>query len=616
MKSTLNVIIYGKNILADINHLINKVPSIDVHSKFKNTHYFIEEETNWTYFLIQSEYNKKAKDIIEGILKDHYKEKFKINFFDLKDDSEKAKEKNILLDTLIICVDKLEDKDSKEIFKDIQNYSRCTSKLPFVIFLTKKENKPDIEQYWELITNSFFDRRNIFAYKFPSRPEERSIIYEKLTYFCNYYNSRGSTDTNKNNSLNILIAGQAGAGKSTLQNLLQGEKIAREGEGESITFRISFYTDKRYNITKIDCPGFENEKTVTYVRNMIKDLRNKMISTKDHIDCVIYLIKSTSDRIFYDMEKEFIKELIQYKDMDVIFCANTFGKEEESDEYYKNKEIIEDCLVSMIREIPNLSEERQDKIIDSIVYVNLVKRMKGKEVSVNIYGIDKLLSKMYDLLSIKTIDEAKLKKAKDLNELIKITEEYSLLKMYKEKGDFRMKNRIDLSKYILSRAKKDFWKNFFIFGIFDLNSCRKEMIKHIIKQYEGKVDETVIDQKYAEINEELGKQNWKKNVEDFFESMKDYKTIFEASGFDFNAKFYNEYTIAIGLYLIKKYEENSYLFNKNSFNLILELAKGLNNGIQGLNKLSEEWEEIINDIKEGKSDIEWVRRFFKLDKKE
>ena len=212
--------------------------------------------------------------------------------------------------------------------------------------------------------------------------------------------------------MNILIVGQTGAGKSTLQNLLQGEKIASKGEGDSITFRIPFYTDKRYNITKIECPGFENEQTVTYVSNMIIDLRNKMISTKDHIDCVIYLIKSTSDRIFYDMEKEFIKDLIRYKDMDVIFCANTFGKEEESDEYYKNKEIIEDCLCSMIREIPDLSEERQEKIIDNIVNVNLVKKMKGKEVSVNIYGIDKLLEKMHELLYPKRIDEIKLKKQK------------------------------------------------------------------------------------------------------------------------------------------------------------------------------------------------------------
>jgi hypothetical protein len=83
--------------------------------------------------------------------------------------------KKILLDTLIICVDKLEDKISQAIFKDIHNFSRGSSKIPFVFFLTYKENNPDIDQYWNLITNKFFDRRNVFAYKFPSSPETFSI---------------------------------------------------------------------------------------------------------------------------------------------------------------------------------------------------------------------------------------------------------------------------------------------------------------------------------------------------------------------------------------------------------------------------------------------------------
>lgn len=88
-------------------------------------------------------------------------------------------EKNILLDVLIICVDNLEDDDSKKIFKDIQNYSRCTSKLPFVIFLTHKDNNPDIEILWELITNKFFDRRNLYSFKFPS------CIVKKKIYMKN-----------------------------------------------------------------------------------------------------------------------------------------------------------------------------------------------------------------------------------------------------------------------------------------------------------------------------------------------------------------------------------------------------------------------------------------------
>lgn len=607
MKGDLNIIVYGKNILTDIYQIIYSNPSIEVNSQFKNTYSFVEDKTEWKYFLIPGEYNQKT---IETILKKHYSKKFNLTFFN-DEKSNMEVEKNILLDVLIICVDQLEDENSKKIFKDIQNYSRCASKSPFVIFLTYKDNNPDCEKLWDLISNKFFDRRNFYSFKFPSTNEEKQVIDKKLHYFCNYYNSIGSTESEKINSLNVMIVGQAGAGKSTLQNLLQREKIAREGEGGAITYKISFYSDTRYNITKIDCPGFENEKTVTYVRDKIRELRNTMISTKEHIDCIIYLIKSAGDRIFYDMEKELIKELIQFEEIDVIFCSNTFGMEEESDEYFKNKEIIEDSLNSLMMEIPQFPDEKKEKIIDSIVYVNLVQKFKNnKEVQVNCYGIDKLLAKMYELLEPKKIDELEIRKAKNVEELINISKRYELLKMFREKGDFRLKNRITLSKYILSCAKDDFWKDFLILGLFTLNSRREDMIKKICGAY----GYSAVD--IQEINKELEKVKWEDKVEEFFDSMKQYKTIFEASGFDFNAKFYNGYTIALGSYLLSKYENNSFTFDKQSFNCIIELAKGLNNGIEGLNKMAEEWEQILKDIESGKSNIEWVRRFFKLSKKE
>lgn len=628
MKPALNIIVYGKNIFADINNLVKNPPTIEPYSSYENARYFVEGDLNWTYILIQSEYNKKTKNLIEKILKEHYNQKFDVIFFEDKNNSkenksDRQKEKNILLDCLLICVDNLNDDISKTIFTDIQNYSKLISKQPFVIFLTKKENNPDIEQFWPLITNQFYDRRNLFALKFPSRPEEADKIIEKLNYFYNYYNSRTDTDENKiisNNLLNILIVGQAGAGKSTLQNLLQGEKIAREGEGESVTFRISFYIDKRYNICKIDCPGFESDQTVLYVRNMVKDLRKEMIASKEHIDCVIYLIKSTGDRKFQDMEKEFIKDLIQYEDMDVIFCANTFGKEEDSDDFEKDKEIINDCLESWMEEIENLTENRKEKILENIIYVNLVRKMSKGKILVNIYGIDKLLAKIHELLYPKRIDEIQLGKANDLNELIQIAGKYKLLKMYKERGDFRMKKRITLSKYILSHAKKDFWKNITIIGLFSQTSRRKEMVGVIIKEYEEIKDEAdlqkKVEEKYSELEAKLQKINLKEVVNNFFESMKDYQSILEANGFDFSAACYNEYTVAMGLSLMKEYEENTVLFDRNSLKLLKDFARGINSGIQGLKKLSEEWEEILKDIENGKSNIEWVRRFFKLDKKE
>ena len=612
----LNVIIYGKNILADFPKIVDGANSTSISSSFPETHYFVEEYSGWKYFLIEKDYGPKVKERIINILKEHYNEEFTISFFNEPNNEMKVK-KNILLDVLLICVDKLEDKDSKNIFKDIQNYTRCTSKLPFIVFLTLKEDNPDIEIFYDSIGNKFFDIRNLFAYKFPQTLEERNQLKMKLNYFFNYYNSIASTDLTTINSLNIMIVGQAGAGKSSLLNLLQREKIAREGDGGAITYKISFYTDKEYNLTKIDCPGFENEKTVDYVRKEIKKFRNQMVATKNHIDCIIYLIKSSSDRIFYDMEKNLIKEIVCYEDIDIVFCCNTFGLKEESDEYHKNKIIIEDELMSIMKEISTLSPERRDKILDSVVYVNLVNKMKNiNEISIPCYGIDKLLAKMYELMRDKKIDETKIQSAKNLNDLIEVTNKYQLLKTFQNKGNFRLRNRIILSKYILGCAKEDFWKDCFIIGLLSLKSRRIDMIKKIFEEYGEKIDDIDLEQKYNEIEEELKNKSYNEIIKKFFESMEQYKTYFLANGFDFNPKCYNEYTIAIGSYLMNKYEGNSFLFDKNASKVILDLSRGINIGIEGLNSLSQEWNQIQEDIKEGKSNKEWVRRFFKLKKKE
>ena len=40
------------------------------------------------------------------------------------------------------------------------------------------------------------------------------------------------------------------------------------------------------------------------------------------------------------MEIELIEENINYDDTIIFFCSNPFGLEEDSDDFYKNKEII------------------------------------------------------------------------------------------------------------------------------------------------------------------------------------------------------------------------------------------------------------------------------------
>jgi hypothetical protein len=63
MKQTLNIVIYGKNILTDAERLVNCHYSLNTCSSFENTHKFIDQNTNWTFYLVQKEYDNKTKRI-------------------------------------------------------------------------------------------------------------------------------------------------------------------------------------------------------------------------------------------------------------------------------------------------------------------------------------------------------------------------------------------------------------------------------------------------------------------------------------------------------------------------------------------------------------------------
>ena len=79
MEPTLNIIIYGKNIVSDIKNIVY-YDNIELNENphYEKTYFFKDKIKNWEYYLIQSEYDKKANLTIFSLLKEHYIKKYSV----------------------------------------------------------------------------------------------------------------------------------------------------------------------------------------------------------------------------------------------------------------------------------------------------------------------------------------------------------------------------------------------------------------------------------------------------------------------------------------------------------------------------------------------------------
>ena len=83
----------------------------------------------------------------------------------------------------------------------------------------------------------------------------------------NYYHEIDNYEINKQiSTFNILICGPCGAGKSTFINQFMHDKIAKEGEGLSITNKIKSYIHPKYPIRIYDNSGLKMIIQLKYVK--------------------------------------------------------------------------------------------------------------------------------------------------------------------------------------------------------------------------------------------------------------------------------------------------------------------------------------------------------------
>lgn len=628
----LRLYIYGKNALEDIKYICKDQ---DLHfnsvDEYKNKIYVtkdkISKESNWEFYIISGGIDKEKNEMIKNHLRDNLtKENMESARTEIKKlISEKSQKWSIeklnkeisktitryrkFYDVIVILVDNILDEDAQLAFNDFQNNDKIAQQ-PFILFLTKKEEDPKIQQIFKNITQEFFDKRNLYAYKFPKNEEEIEYINDLFIKFMNYYHETANNDIrSQSHSFNILVCGPAGAGKSSFINQFLQSKMAKEGLGLSVTHKITNFKHPEYPIKIYDTPGFEDKETVSKVLKTIVKFENDIRDSKNHIDLIIYFTE-LKERSILAMDIDLIKHLIK-ENKKMIIVLNDHGKKNKK-ERQRLLEIMKDSLEQIVNSMDSSCQKRLDKIKENIVIINLKQSLEyndddeetNKIIIKQCYGMDELFNKIYSIFQNLEIDKDKIDETKDdIKELKKIIETFPLLNHIKHIEDLNITIKIKCSELILSYAKYDY------FIAPRRYKRRKDLLKLINENNQGNTID--VDEIYKKLENQFNNNSKRdKEVEEFFNSIRKFEGIFETDGFIFNPWFYNTKTLLIGYYFLQQFQTDYGEYDIKAKIFLKDLCDTFNTAIKAFKGLAEEWKNTYSSLKNNKSDKEWVNRFF------
>ena len=204
-------------------------------------------------------------------------------------------------------------------------------------------------------------------------------------------------------TINVVVAGKTGSGKSTLINNVFREKMAETGTGMPITQEINKIEKEGFPLRVYDTPGLElggQNSTETLVGD-IQDLIEKSIQSEDPnqaIHCVWYCINTQSSRI-EQTEMDFIKTLVNktknYNVPVIIILTQAYPKKKVA----AMREAIQDMYLPVHEIVPVLAEDVEmdddyiikayglDKLVEVINYV-LPTRVKDTFVAIQTASLD------------------------------------------------------------------------------------------------------------------------------------------------------------------------------------------------------------------------------------
>ena len=357
---------------------------------------------------------------------------------------------------------------------------------PFFIFLKRNEanfNKKElvkrINEYQKEkeFENDFkLDSRNIYI------ENENINFIDIINSIYNYFFECDSNfvKSNNNYTINILVSGSRGSGKSTLINRILGEKRAFSSN-LSKTSKLNEYYHKNYPIKLIDSAGFQigNDEYLpvdVFLKN--NNLENKNMDKRIHF--IFYTFKYESK--MSDKEYEIIKSLYSFN-VNIYFIISSITKNTKKRiEMGKNnfKDLLLECmktkgnkkkeLIEFIKLIKVKLNEDKKQNLENKEQINEENLIEEKEpilenyfrdiIDKNIFCIDLLDNNFYSefdklFSSVKSMVDENIKVCKIISESIE---------------SYEIQNEIERSSGITSDKKNKNSNNLNKIELINLNS--------------------------------------------------------------------------------------------------------------------------------------------------